>query len=84
MGRNAGSLKTGYLADLVVLDPDHPALVGNNSSNVLDGYLFSGNSSPVRDVMIFGKWIVKDREVKGENALTDRYRKTVRRLTDTV
>jgi formimidoylglutamate deiminase len=59
-GRNTGAIVPGRLADLVVLDPEHPALVGRQRLALLDTWLFSGNATPVRHVMVQGRWVVRD------------------------
>jgi formimidoylglutamate deiminase len=59
LGRAAGAIAPGRLADLVVLDPDHPALVGRSGLALLDAWVFSGNSTPVRHVMVAGRWAVR-------------------------
>ena len=60
LGRDAGGIAPGRIADLVVLDTEHPALIGRGGDGVLDAWLFSGNSTPVRDVMVAGTWVVRD------------------------
>ena len=65
----AGTVAVGRRADLVVLDGDHPALVGRNGHAVLDSWIFSGAENPVRDVMVGGDWVVRDgRHVREEEA----------------
>jgi formimidoylglutamate deiminase len=59
LGRNAGEIAPGRLADLVVLDPEHPALIGRQGLSLLDAWVFSGNTSPVRHVMVRGAWVVR-------------------------
>ncbi|MCX7384112.1 MAG: formimidoylglutamate deiminase [Alphaproteobacteria bacterium] len=70
----------GGRADLVVLDPEHPALVGRSGRSVLDGWLFSGNTNPVRDVMVGGAWVVRDGvHVRGE-LIAAEFRAAMRRI----
>lgn len=59
LGRPAGEIAPGRLADLVVLDPEHPALVGRSGLGLLDAWVFSGNSTPVQHVMVGGRWVVR-------------------------
>lgn len=54
-----GTLETGAPADLVVLDyrPPTPVMAGNLAGHVLYGL----GAAQVRDVMVAGRWIVRDR-----------------------
>ena len=47
-------------ADLIELDPDHPALVGHSPVTILDAWVFSGPSGAVRNVMVGGQWVFRD------------------------
>ena len=60
LGRAAGEIAAGRLADLVALDTEHPALVGRAGDRLLDAWVFSGNTTPVRHVMVAGRWVVRD------------------------
>ena len=82
LGRNAGAIAPGRIADLVVLDSEHPALVGRSFDGVLDAWLFSGNSTPVRDVMVAGAWVVRDRRHRAQAAIAAAFSRTMRRLAD--
>ena len=61
-----GRVGVGARADLVVLDAEHPALVGRSGRAVLDSWVFSGTDNPVRDVMVGGDWVVKSGRHKCE------------------
>jgi len=80
LGRNAGAIVPGRLADLVVLDTEHPSLVGRSGDNVLDAWVFSGNSTPVSHVMVAGKWVVRDGRHRAEQAIAVAFARTMRRL----
>ena len=60
LGRDTGAIAVGRMADLLVLDPDHPALPGKHGDLLLDAAVFAGNVNPVRDVMVGGNWRVRD------------------------
>ena len=60
LGRRVGRLAPGYRADVVVLDRDHPTLAGRAGDDALDSWVFSGDETPVRDVMTGGSWVVRD------------------------
>ena len=79
-GRKIGALSPGNRADIVVLDGDHPALAGRDGDSVLDSYVFAGNATPVRDVMVGGKWVVRDGRHGDEDVIAAAYRKTLAAL----
>ncbi|HEY8566818.1 MAG TPA: formimidoylglutamate deiminase [Beijerinckiaceae bacterium] len=76
-----GALAPGQSADLVVLDTDHPSLVGRSGATAIDSWIFgSHGTSPVRDVMVGGAWVVRDGHHAREDEILDRFRRTMRRL----
>jgi formimidoylglutamate deiminase len=77
-----GSIAKGLRADIVVLDADHPALIGRSGDAILDSWIFSGGNECVRDVFVGGRHLVKDRKHVHERAITQRYRETLARLQD--
>ena len=79
-----GAVEPGNRADIVILDGDGPILAGHGTSSVLDAWLLSGGTSPVRDVMIGGRWIVRDGHHPAEVAILDRYRRTMARLAESL
>ena len=79
-GRALGGLEEGARADLVVLDPDHPALVGRTGDAVLDAWIFAGEDTPVRHVMVGGRWAVLDGRHPRQDEVLERYRTVARRL----
>jgi formimidoylglutamate deiminase len=79
-GRAVGSLERGARADLVVLDPDHPALAGREADELLDSWIFSGDSTPVRDVMVGGGWVVRDGRHARQDAIAQAYVDVARRI----
>jgi formimidoylglutamate deiminase len=84
LGRRAGEIAPGRLADLVVLDTEHPSLVGRRGLALLDAWVFSGNATPVRDVMVQGRWVVRDREHPRGREIAAAFARTMRRLADTL
>jgi formimidoylglutamate deiminase len=80
LARPIGALAPGHRADIVVLDPGHPALYGRSGDTLLDSWIFSGNANPVRDVLVGGHIVVRDGvHPHEEQALAD-YRRAVARL----
>jgi formimidoylglutamate deiminase len=81
-GRKIGEIAPGYRADLVVLDPEHPALIGRRHESMIDSWIFSGSETPVRDVMVGGNWVVKDRRHVAQDDVLKDYRRCIARLTN--
>ncbi|MDQ3784254.1 MAG: amidohydrolase family protein [Actinomycetota bacterium] len=54
-----GSLEAGAPADLIVLDPHLPTPF--SEANLAGHLMFGMNASHVRDVMVAGRWVVRDR-----------------------
>jgi formimidoylglutamate deiminase len=75
-----GAIAPGHRADIVILDADHPALLGRQGDRVLDSWIFSGGNSCVKDVFVAGEQVVKDRHHFREEAIAAKFRATVERL----
>jgi formimidoylglutamate deiminase len=84
LGRRAGAIATGQIADLVVLDTDHPALVGRAGDALLDAWMFCGNATPVRDVMVAGTWQVRDGRHRRQDAIRADFARSMRRIAATI
>ncbi|HET7556856.1 MAG TPA: formimidoylglutamate deiminase [Rhodanobacteraceae bacterium] len=67
-------------AGLLVLDDQSPLLAARDERNVLDSFLFAGNTPLVRDVMANGEWVVRDRRHRDEERIAARFRKVVETL----
>jgi len=78
-GRPVGRIATGKRADIVVLDSDHTSLVGREGDAVLDSWIFSGEDTPVRDVLCGGRWVVRDGRHVSEDEIAERYRAVAHR-----
>jgi len=74
LGIDAGRIAAGCRADLVVLDPQHPALWNKAPTRVLDAWIFAGDNGCVRDVMVGGAWRIRQRRHDGEDDLARRFR----------
>jgi formimidoylglutamate deiminase len=79
-GRKIGEIAAGFRADLVVLDPDHPALIGRRGDTAFDSWIFSGNDTPVRDVIVGGRHVVADGRHCAQYAVLENYRRCINRL----
>ncbi|NNG05626.1 MAG: formimidoylglutamate deiminase [Inquilinus sp.] len=81
LGRPVGRLEAGCRADLLVLDGDSPTLAGRSADRLLDTLVFAGNLNPVRDVMVGGRWVVREGRHTKESAILDGYRRALATLT---
>jgi formiminoglutamate deiminase len=57
----AGALSAGCVADLVVVDLGSVRLAGTPPEYLLDALVFAATAADVRDVMVDGRWVVRDR-----------------------
>lgn len=77
-GRRVGRIAEFVRADIVVLDADDPVLVGRGADEVLDSWVFSGERTPVRHVMVSGRWVVRDGAHRARDEIARRYRRVAR------
>lgn len=73
-GINAGRIAPGARADFVVLDPEHRAFWNKSPEQLLDAWIFTGDNTCVRDVMVGGQWRIQERRHAQEEALAQRFR----------
>ncbi|RMQ47877.1 N-formimino-L-glutamate deiminase [Pseudomonas cichorii] len=60
MGQNIGKLEVGQRADWVVLDGKDPYLASASGDSILNRWLFAGGDRQVRDVLVNGRWVVRE------------------------
>jgi formimidoylglutamate deiminase len=80
LARPIGAIAPGLRADLVVLDTGHPALVAREPELIIDGWIFSAQNSPVRDVMVGGRWVVQGGRHAGRDAIASAFGRVLTRL----
>ena len=80
IGQHAGAIEPGRRADWVVLDPGHPSMLGAAADAALDHLLFAGGDAAIRDVMVAGRWVIKDRRHASEDAVLARCAALLQRL----
>jgi formimidoylglutamate deiminase len=80
LGQPAGTIEVGRRADWLVLDGAHPSMAGAVPDNALDHLVFAGGSAAIRDVMVAGRWVVKDRRHAAEPVLQPRFADLMKRL----
>jgi formimidoylglutamate deiminase len=80
LGQPAGALAVGQRADWLVLDDQHPSLAGVPLETILDGLVFAGGAAAIRDVMVAGRWVIKDGRHAAEQPLQARFSALMARL----
>jgi len=83
-GQKLGTISMGARADIVVLDAEHASLAGRHGDDLLDSWIFSGEQTPVRDVMVGGVWVVRDGHHDQEDEVATRYRGVAERLSQAI
>jgi formimidoylglutamate deiminase len=81
LGHPVGAIAPGYRADICVLDNEHPSLAGRSGDAALDTWIFSAGNSVVKDMLVAGQHVVKDRHHIREDEIEAAFRAAVRRLT---
>jgi formimidoylglutamate deiminase len=80
IGQPAGAIEVGRRADWLVLDGAHPSMAGSVPDTALDHLVFAGGSAAIRDVMVAGRWVLKDRRHAAEPMLQARFVDLMKRL----
>jgi formimidoylglutamate deiminase len=79
-GRKIGALAVGHRADLIVLDDHAVDLAGRDVDRLLDTWLFASQRNVVKDVMVGGRYLVRDRKHVDEERIEADYRKALQQL----
>jgi len=80
LGRRMGALAPGMRADLVVLDSGHVDLQERRGDALANALIFSGASGLVRDVMVAGNWVVRDKRHPAAQAAAAAYKEALKTL----
>jgi hypothetical protein len=64
-----------------VLDNEHAVMLGREGDAALDTWIFSAGNAAVKDVIVGGSHVVKDRRHIHEDRIQKRFRETVRRMS---
>jgi formimidoylglutamate deiminase len=80
LGRQAAAIEVGCLADIVVLDAEHPDVAEGQGDQWLDAWVFVAGKSAVRTVLAGGRTVVEDGRHTARDSIVERYRRTLRRL----
>ncbi len=81
IGQPLGGIAPGQRADWLVLDTAHPLMAGAAPDAALDTLVFAGGGSgAIRDVMVGGRWVVRDGRHHAEEGLGERFAAVMHRL----
>ena len=80
LAQPVGAIAVGSRADVVVLDADDPALAAQAIDDVLDAAIFGPCRRAVRDVMVGGRWRVREGRHVERDAVFARYRAAMTKL----
>ena len=80
IGRNAGAIEAGRLADIVALRDDLPFLDWPQPDQRLDAWIFGVEGSAVSDVWSAGRHIVRGGEHVRAGEIRSRFERTIREL----
>jgi formimidoylglutamate deiminase len=81
IGQPAGAIAVGRRADWLVLDDTHPSMVGATAQTALDHLLFAGAGAAIRDVMVAGRWVIRDGRHAADEDLRGRFGRLMNELT---
>jgi formimidoylglutamate deiminase len=76
-----GAIGVGQRCDVAVLDDTDPRLIGREGDQALDAWIFSAGNMAVKDVIVGGTHVVRERRHFDEDRIQKRFRETVRRLS---
>jgi formimidoylglutamate deiminase len=82
LDRRIGTLASGARADITVLDPEHPALIGRAEDRCLDSWIFAATDSPIDSVYVGGEKLVSHGVHRDRRSILARWRATAARLRD--
>jgi formiminoglutamate deiminase len=80
LGRAAGAIEAGRLADLVALDGGHPALAALEGDAVLDGLVFAAGEGVVTDLWSAGRHRVREGRHVAREGIRACYAAALRKL----
>ncbi|MFK3972125.1 formimidoylglutamate deiminase [Pseudomonas sp. NPDC087358] len=80
MGQAIGALEVGKRADWLVLDGNDPYLATASGDAILNRWLFAGGDRQVREVMVNGRWVIRDGRHADEEQSSRAFAQVLREL----
>jgi len=81
LGQKTGKIAPGYRADIAVLDPGHPSLIGREGDAILDSWIFASMGNPIRHVYVGGRQVISDGRHEQEEKIALNFKSAIKRLT---
>ena len=76
-----GTIAVGKRCDIAVLDNEYSSIIGREGDAALDTWIFSAGNAAVKDMIVGGSHVVKDRLHIDEDRIQKKFAETVRRLS---
>ena len=83
LGVSAGEFAVGSSADFFTVDLDDVAIAGNSETDLLPLAVFSLSRSAIRDVMVNGRWVVRDQRHPLQEEIVTRFKEVHRKVWGT-
>jgi formimidoylglutamate deiminase len=80
VGVNAGDLSAGSLADFFTVDLDDLSIAGHSREDLLPQLVFSLDRTAIRDVVVNGRWVVRDGRHPLQHEIVSRYKELHKKL----
>lgn len=80
MGQPIGALEVGKRADWLVLDRNDPYLATASGDAILNRWLFAGGDRQIREVMVGGRWVIRDGRHADEEESSRAFAQVLREL----
>ena len=74
LGRPVGAIEAGRRGDFLVVNGDAPSLYGRRGDALMDSLIFASMAPVVRDVMVGGRWVVRDGRHHAEDRIGAAFR----------
>jgi formimidoylglutamate deiminase len=80
LGVPAGELTPGSAADFITVDLDDLSIAGHSANDLLPLAVFSLDRTAIRDVVVNGRWVVRDQRHPLQEEIVARYKELHRKL----
>lgn len=82
LGQKLGAITAGTVASFAVLDDEEPFIGAAAGDQILDRWLFALGDSAVRDVMVAGRWRIRDRQHERDGPIDAAFRQVLAKLSN--